>query len=112
MPRMTDHAGAVIGGVDTHADVHQAAVLDQAGRLLAVAPCPATTAGYRQLLEWMRRFGPIRAVGVEGSGCYGAGLTGHLSAAGVTVIEVNRPHPHTRARRGKSDAVDAEAARP
>jgi hypothetical protein len=25
------------------------------------------------------------------------------------VIEVNRPHAHTRARRGKSDAVDAEA---
>jgi transposase len=26
------------------------------------------------------------------------------------VLEVNQPHPDTRHRRGKSDAVDAEAA--
>jgi transposase len=28
----------------------------------------------------------------------------------VWVIEINRPHAHTRARRGKNDAIDAEAA--
>jgi transposase len=37
-------------------------------------------------------------------------LTRHLRAAGLAVIEVNRPHAHTRARRGKNDAIDAEAA--
>jgi transposase len=26
------------------------------------------------------------------------------------VIEINQPHPHTKARRGKSDTIDAEAA--
>jgi len=28
----------------------------------------------------------------------------------VPVVEVNQPHRHTRARRGKSDLIDAEAA--
>ena len=36
-------------GVDTHTDVHVAAVLDQAGRLLATEAFPATTRGYAQL---------------------------------------------------------------
>jgi hypothetical protein len=35
MPRMKHTDLSVIGGVDTHADTHQAAVLDQRGRLLA-----------------------------------------------------------------------------
>jgi transposase len=47
---------------------------------------------------------------VESSGAYGAALTRHLVAAGVKVVEVNRPHAHTRNRRGKNDAIDAEAA--
>jgi transposase len=49
---------------------------------------------------------------VESTGAYGAGLTRHLHAAGLQVLEVNQPHPHppTRGRRGKSDVIDAEAA--
>ena len=39
-------------GVDTHTDVHVAAVLDQAGRLLGTASFPATTRGYAQLATW------------------------------------------------------------
>jgi transposase len=96
--------------VDTHADTHQAAVLDEHGRLLDVNRFPATPAGYEQLLAWMRGYGTIRQVGVESSGSYGAGLTRHLHTAGVTVVEVNRPHAHTRHRRGKNDTIDAEAA--
>ncbi|MCY3952895.1 MAG: IS110 family transposase [bacterium] len=34
----------------------------------------------------------------------------HLAAAGVRVVEVNRPNRQERRRRGKSDAVDAETA--
>ena len=49
-------------------------------------------------------------VGVEGTGSYGAGLTRHLAAAGVEVVEVNRPNRQTRRRRGKTDTVDAETA--
>jgi transposase len=110
MTRMTDNTRAVIAGVDTHANTHQGAALDEHGRLLGVHTFPATEAGYGQLLGWLCGFGQVRQVGVEGSGSYGAGLTRHLQAAGVSVIEINRPHAHTRARRGKNDAIDAEAA--
>jgi hypothetical protein len=33
-----------------------------------------------------------------------------LVAEGITVVEVNRPHPHSRQRLGKSDRIDAELA--
>lgn len=42
----------------------------------------------------------------------GAALTRHLSAAGVQVIEVNRPDRRSRRLRGKSDPLDAENAAP
>ena len=41
----------VIGGVDTHKDVHVAAVLDEQGRLLATATFPTSTVGYRALRD-------------------------------------------------------------
>jgi transposase len=96
--------------VDTHADVHHAAVIDQIGRPLADAGFPTTPAGYRQLLAWTGGHGQISAVGVEGTGAYGAGLTRHLRAAGLQVIEVDRPDRKTRRLRGKSDPIDAYAA--
>jgi transposase len=39
----------VTASVDTHADVHVAAVLDQAGRMLETRSLPTTTRGYAQL---------------------------------------------------------------
>ncbi|WP_116999733.1 IS110 family transposase [Desertimonas flava] len=100
----------VTGGVDTHGDVHVAAVLDPVGRVLATGSFPATTAGYRQLLSWLCRHGRVVQVGVEGTGSYGAGLARHLARHGVAVVEVNRPDRQARRRRGKSDTVDAIAA--
>ncbi len=51
-------------------------------------------------------------VGVEGTGSYGAGLARYLRAAGVEVVEVDRPNRQARRRAGKSDPLDAiEAAR-
>jgi transposase len=100
----------VIGGVDTHADTHTVAALDQVGGLLGVATFPATAAGYRDLLDWLSGHGPMGRVGVEGTGSYGAGLARHLSAAGVTVVEVDRPNRADRRARGKSDPIDAENA--
>ncbi len=102
--------GEIVGGVDTHLDVHVAAVVDHIGQILATRSFPATPAGYRQLLAWMRRHGDLRQVGVEGTGAYGAGLTRHLVGEGVEVVEVNRPDRQRRRRRGKSDTTDAEAA--
>jgi transposase len=108
---MTGQSGGVIGGVDTHAEVHVAAVLDSTtGRRLGVESFPADTAGYDALRQWLEAFGAIDAVGVESTGAWGAGLARHLRAAGVRVIEVDRPDRKTRRLEGKSDPVDAEAA--
>jgi transposase len=87
----------VIGGVDTHKDVHVAAVLDELGRLLDTASFAATPAGYRRLSTWLCGHGEVLAVGVEGTGSWGAGLSRFLRARGVNVIEVNRTNRQTRA---------------
>jgi transposase len=100
----------VTGGVDTHKDIHVAAVLDALGRLISTAAFPATRHGYRRLLRWMQSHGELGGVGVEGCGSWGAGLARFLATRGVTVVEVNRPNRQNRRRRGKSDTVDAEAA--
>ncbi len=107
---MADHDRQVTGGVDTHGEVHVAAVIDATGRILATSSFAATPAGYRGLLRWLRRHGRVVRVGVEGTGSYGAGLARYLIGEGATVVEVNRPDRQRRRRHGKSDVVDAEAA--
>ena len=107
---MHDQDREVTGGVDTHGEVHVAAVIDATGRIVATSSFPAALAGYRRLLRWLRRHGYVARVGVEGTGSYGAGLARYLTGEGVTVLEVNRPDRQRRRRRGKSDTVDAEAA--
>jgi transposase len=97
-------------GVDTHADVHVAAVLDHAGRLLDARSFPTTTRGYAQLATWAESFGLVDKVGMEGTGSYGSGLLRFLTDYGFTVIEVDRPDRSTRRRVGKSDVIDAETA--
>jgi transposase len=106
----TDAGGEVVLGVDTHAEEHVAAVITALGVLVASSAFAATAPGYRALVAWARGHGAVRRAGVEGTGSYGAALARHLRAAGVAVIEVNRPDRAARRRRGKTDAVDAEAA--
>lgn len=101
---------AVIGGVDTHADIHVAAACDHLGAVLGTESFPTTPVGYRRLLAFLVSFGPLASVGVEGTGSYGSGLARYLAEAGVSVIEVNRPNRQVRRRHGKSDTVDAIAA--
>ncbi|MBT2488887.1 transposase, partial [Streptomyces sp. ISL-96] len=101
---------AVVGGVDTHTDFHQAAVIDSIGRHLATESFPTTPDGYRQLHEWLVSHGEVLAVGIEGTGAYGAELARFLTANGVTVVEVDRPDRRARRTHGKSDPVDAYAA--
>ena len=107
---MPEHQMTVVGGVDTHRDTHVAATIDSLGGLLGVASFPASGAGYGQLLDWMRSWGDLDSVGIEGTGSYGAGLARRLAAGGVTVVEAIRPNRQARRRRGKSDPADAEAA--
>ena len=100
----------VIGGIDTHKDLHAAAVVDRRGTVLATELFSTTRAGYRALLRWMRSFGDVRQVGVEGTGSYGASVARHLLDAGIEVFEITRPDRSDRRLRGKSDTFDAEAA--
>jgi hypothetical protein len=100
----------VIGGVDTHKDLHVAAVIDTDDHVLGTQAFSTTRAGYRALLAWMRTFGDVRRIGVEGTGSYGAGLLRHLQQAGIEILEVNRPDRSDRRRRGKDDTLDAENA--
>jgi transposase len=99
-----------VAGVDTHDDTHVAAVHDWLGRPLGDRQFPATGAGYRQLERWLRSWGPIRVVGIEGTSSYGAGLARHLSEAGLNLLEVTRPDRSARRAQGKSDPLDAHAA--
>ncbi len=110
MTSMTHGGPEITGGVDTHGLTHHAAVIDAVGRHLADRGFPATIRGYRDLLEWMRGHGTLVAVGVEGTGAYGAELARVLTAAGVTVVDVDRPDRRTRRMKGKSDPIDAYAA--
>lgn len=100
----------VVGGVDTHADTHTLAVLDLAGRRLGVAQFGSAREGCAQLLAALQGYGRPVAVGVEGTGSYGAGLARLLTAAGLRVVEVDRPDRRARRSAGKSDPVDALAA--
>jgi hypothetical protein len=101
---------AVTGGVDTHAGMHVAAALDAIGGLLGVSEFPATPIGYAQLLGWLKGFGPVCLVGIEGTGSYGAGLARHVTAAGIRIVEVDRSDRQDRRRQGKSDPLDAVSA--
>lgn len=108
--RVPEPAEDVILGVDTHKDVHVAAVITTLGASLAHQEFPATAAGYRQLLAWARSFGVLHRAGVECTGSYGTALTRSLRREGIDVVEVNQPDRATRRKRGKTDAVDADAA--
>ena len=111
MNSMTDPPDNVTGGVDTHADIHvAAAVCSTSHRLLGTETFETTPAGYVKLLAWLISFGLLDAVGIEGTGTYGAGLARFLTAEGVTLVEVDRPDRAARRLHGKSDPVDAEAA--
>lgn len=43
----------IVGGVDTHKDLHVAAVVDDLDRVLATCSFATTRQGYRQMLTWM-----------------------------------------------------------
>ncbi len=73
-------------------------------------PLPTTPEGYRDLVAWASSLGTPERFGIEGTGSYGAGLARWLHSCGFQVVEVERPKRQNRRGRGKSDAIDAEAA--
>src|SRR6478752_3184065 len=100
----------IVGGVDTHKDLHVAAIVDEQDRIIGTRSFATTRQGYRQMLAWMRSFGELLRVGVESTGSYGAGLLRYLQAAGVEVLEVTTPDKGDRRKRGKNDDLDAQNA--
>jgi transposase len=107
MPMLEGRVDAVIG-VDTHRDSHAAALLDPNGGVRATLEVPSDRAGHARLLQLAAAQAPGRRVwALEGTGCYGAGLTGFLVDQGEWVVEIDRPK-RPRGRNGaKSDALDA-----
>lgn len=110
MTSMTDGARLISVGVDTHSDVHVAAIVDASGAVVARRSFPVSTRGYVALASWAESLGDVVTIGIEGTGTYGAGLARFLSDYGLAVVEVDRPDRRTRRRRGKSDTIDAEVA--
>ena len=100
----------IIAGVDTHKDTHYAAVISLHGEHLSAVQFPATKAGYQALTAFITCQGELLRVGIEGTNSYGAGLTRHLQARNIEVVEVIRPAKVVRRMKGKSDAIDAYTA--
>ena len=100
----------IVGGVDTHKDLHVAAVVDEQDRVIGTQSFATTRQGYRQMLAWMCSLGDLQRVGVESTGSYGAGLLRFMQRAGIAVLEVTTPDRQDRRRRGKNDDLDAQNA--
>ena len=110
MASMPDESAGVVGGVDTHQDLHTAAIVTLEGMVLDTESFSTTRAGYRAMLVWFRSHGELLRVGVESTGSYGTGIARHLALSGVPVLEVTGPDRAARRAKGKDDALDAVAA--
>jgi transposase len=97
-------------GVDAHKHEHAVCVLDAVGRVIGECTISATRQGYAELARWIGQLPDTVVVGIEGAGSYGAGLCEFLLAAGICVVEVDRPKRTQRRRNGKSDRIDARLA--
>ena len=58
----------IVGGVDTHKDLHVAAVVDEQDRVIGTTILRHNWQGYRQMLAWMRSFGELQRIGIRVDG--------------------------------------------
>ncbi len=96
--------------MDTHAATHTyAQVAATTGAVLDHAVFPTTTAGLSRAQDWITRRSGDRhtLVVVEGTGSYGAIVTGRSQSAGMQVVEAARMPGGDRRGTGKSDELDA-----
>jgi transposase len=77
----------IVLGVDTHKDIHVAAIIDGVGRLLSTREFPVSERGSRRMLAWARHYGALRWAGVEGTGSYGYGLARQLRAPALRSVK-------------------------
>jgi len=101
---------AVVGG-DTHRDTHALELTAPSGATIATLMIGNDERGFAEAIAWVAEHapGPRVVVGLEGTRSYGIGLARVLQAAGLTVVEIERPRRGER-RRGKSDPIDAHLA--
>lgn len=101
----------MLAGIDTHKDTLAVAIIDAAGRPIAVREVANTEAGF-DVLERLLTEHQVRRVGIEGSGNWGRGVASRLALGGaIEVVEVP-PSLTSRERsarpgQGKTDPVDA-----
>lgn len=100
-------------GVDTHAATHTFAIVEcPTGKVVDQQTFPTTRAGLGRAMAWIgrRTAGDLDGtlIAVEGTGTYGAILSGRLAAAGYRVTEA--PTPKRDRASGKDDTLDALAA--
>lgn len=102
-------------GVDTHAKVHQYAIVEAGtGRVLDECGFPTSGAGLARAAAWIARRtgGDLESVLIscEGTGSYGARLAKSLLQAGYRVVDA--PSPKRDRGQDKDDSIDAiKAAR-
>jgi transposase len=107
---MAGKGTVVIGGADTHKDLHLVAALTQTGERIGCKAFPTNTKGYKDAIKWLCSLGELTRVGIEGSGSYGAGLCRYVKGANITVLEVTGPDKARRRLAGKYDEEDAYQA--
>jgi transposase len=96
--------------VDTHADLHVAAALDSVGGLLGVREFPGRSSRVRGTARLAAQSRKPRFARRGGHRQLRGRLARYLAAAGVRVVEVDRPDRRDRHRQGKSGPLDAVSA--
>lgn len=64
---ITTNNDQLVLGVDTHLEVHVAAIMNPAGQLLGSKDFSVSTTGYIDLWQWAGAFGNLSVAGVEGT---------------------------------------------
>ena len=111
MTTVAEVVDAVIG-VDTHRDTHTLEFASPVGATVAVLEITNTAEGYAEAIRWITEHapGPRIMTGLEGTRSCGVGLSRALQAAGLVVVEIERPKREQRRGKGKSDPIDARLA--
>lgn len=111
MTTVAEVVDAVIGG-DTHSDTHALELTSPIGAVIAQIEVGNDADGYARAIEWIAQHapGPRVMTGLEGTRSYGIGLARAFQAAGLAVIEIERPDRKKRRGKGKSDPIDAHHA--
>ena len=71
----------IVGGVDTHKDLHVASIVDEQDQVIGTRSIATTRQGYRQMLAWMRSFGELQRIGIQSTGSYRAQIVAYTCAS-------------------------------